>query len=146
MLQRFRTLVAVSAAAALCAGLAACSGASGAPEPGGSTLQPGVPVTGGRLSVVIPDAIDGRDPALAMQVSTFQLIREVTAPLLELSKDGSEVIPGLAASWAYDDTGTKLTLTLAKGATFSDGTPVTAKDVVFSVEQWKAGASYGPLY
>jgi peptide/nickel transport system substrate-binding protein len=36
---------------------------------------------------------------------------------------------GAAASWAYTDGGKTLTLTLRKGMSFSDGTPVTAADV-----------------
>jgi ABC-type transport system substrate-binding protein len=144
--ERIRTIVAAAAAATLCIGLAACSSADSTPEPAGSSAQPGVPVAGGSLTVVIPDAIDGWNPATALQISTYQLIREVTAPLLELSPDGTEVVPGLASAWDYDSTRTHLTLTIDPEAAFSDGTPVMAKDVVFSVEQWMAGESYGPLY
>ena len=39
------------------------------------------------------------------------------------------IVPELAESWAWDDTGTKLTLKLRSGVTWHDGKPFTAKDV-----------------
>jgi peptide/nickel transport system substrate-binding protein len=149
---RNRIRIAAVATALVTAGaLTGCSGTSGGASPhtggnGGSGAAAGTPVQGGTLNVVIPDSIDGWNPATAVQVSTYQLIREVEAPLLEVSADGKSVVPGLAASWKYDAAGTKLTLTLQPGAKFSDGKPVTPADVVFSVKQWQHGPSYGPLY
>lgn len=131
--------------------LAACgSGDDGtggsAGSPSGSTKDAGDPVAGGILTIAIPDTIDGWKPDSAVQLSTYQLLREVEAPLLEVSADGQEVAPGLASEWSYDATGTELTLTLQPGAGFSDGSPVTPADVVFSVDQWLAGDQYGALY
>ena len=39
------------------------------------------------------------------------------------------IMPELATSWAWDDTGTKLTFKLRQGVNFHDGKPFTAKDV-----------------
>jgi peptide/nickel transport system substrate-binding protein len=39
------------------------------------------------------------------------------------------VVPELAKSWAWDDSGTKLTFKLNEGVTWHDGKPFTAKDV-----------------
>ncbi len=44
-----------------------------------------------------------------------------------------EVVPGLADSWEISDDGKLYTFKLNKKATFSDGTPVRASDVVFSL-------------
>ncbi len=41
----------------------------------------------------------------------------------------STIIPELATSWAWDETGTKLTFKLRSGVTFHDGKPFTANDV-----------------
>ncbi len=122
--------------------LSACGG-DGSGTKGDDT---GSPVSGGSLTVAIPDTIDGWNPDAAVQVSTYQVMREVLSPLVEVSADGQEIVPGLAKEWSYDSTGTQLTMTLQEGAAFSDGTPVTAKDVVFSVQQWMAGTQYGALY
>ncbi len=42
------------------------------------------------------------------------------------------VRPALAESWTVDDGGKRVTFTLREGLTFSDGTPLTANDVVHS--------------
>jgi peptide/nickel transport system substrate-binding protein len=131
--------------------VAACS-ASGSSDdttsgtsPGAST-DAGDPVAGGSLTIAIPDTIDGWNPDSAVQVATYQLMREVEAPLLEVSPDGQDIVPGLASEWSYNKSGTKLTLTLQPKAAFSDGNPLTPADVVFSVQQWMTGAQYGALY
>jgi len=126
--------------------VAALTAACGSSSPGSPAEAAGGAVRGGTLTVAIPDTIDGWDPDSAVQLSTYQLIREVEAPLLEVSPDGQKIQPGLAASWSYDHPRTTLTLHLQPNAAFSDGTPVTAKDVVFSVRQWMSGQQYGALY
>ena len=47
----------------------------------------------------------------------------------------SEVIPGAAESWTISPDGKVYTFKLRSGATWSDGTPVTAADFVFSWER-----------
>ncbi len=44
----------------------------------------------------------------------------------------SEVIPGAAESWTVSGDGKVYTFKLRAGATWSDGSPVTAQDFVFS--------------
>ena len=43
--------------------------------------------------------------------------------------DAGDPIPGLAEEWEYNDDLTEFTFTLREGATFHDGTRVTASDV-----------------
>lgn len=126
--------------------LVSACGQSSATTDTSTTTDAGDPVAGGQLSVVIPDNIDGWKPDSAVQVSTYQILREVLAPLVEVSADGQSITPGLAKEWSLDDAGTRMTMSLQPDAGFSDGTPLTAKDVVFSVEQWLKGDQYGPLY
>ena len=102
--------------------------------------------SGGEATILIPDAIDGWDPAFAIQLSTWQILKEVSEPLLRISDDGSALEAGLASEWTYDPTAMTVTVTLQEGAAFSDGTPVTSADVAFSAELWKAGPLYGPSY
>ncbi|MEU1880977.1 ABC transporter substrate-binding protein [Streptosporangium sp. NPDC020072] len=55
-----------------------------------------------------------------------------------LTFDGSDVtkpVPSLADSYELSADGKKLTLKLHQGATFADGSPVTADDVVFSLNR-----------
>lgn len=143
---RIRRLLSTGMAVGTLGLLAACGGSSSSSTDAGDGETSGGPVAGGSLVVAIPDAIDGWNPDAAVQASTYQLIREVTAPLLEVSADGQEIAPGLASDWAYDKSGTKLTLTLQPNAAFSNGDAVMPEDVVFSIEQWLGGAQYGALY
>ncbi len=50
-----------------------------------------------------------------------------------------EILPGLAKEYKVDGTNS-ITLTMQDGVTFSDGTPCTAKDVVYSYEVGKKNA------
>jgi peptide/nickel transport system substrate-binding protein len=60
--------------------------------------------------------------------------------------DGQGVVPGLAESYTYDPATSTYTFKIRADAKFSDGTPLTADDVVFSVDTWKAGSGSGSYY
>lgn len=55
------------------------------------------------------------------------------ARLVRINQVTDEVEPWLAASWTRSDTGLAYTLKLRPDVTFSDGHPLTADDVVFSL-------------
>ena len=59
-----------------------------------------------------------------------QLIHE---PLVRVNHVTQALEPALAASWTVTDGGRLVRLTLRPDARFSDGSPVTAADVVFSL-------------
>ncbi len=54
--------------------------------------------------------------------------------LMRPSKDGTELEPGLAESWTVSPDGLEYTFTL-RDAKFANGDPVTAEDVVFSLQR-----------
>ena len=59
-----------------------------------------------------------------------------------------KIIPGTAESWTLSDDGTVYTFKLRADAKWSDGTPVTAEDFVFSykrVEDPKTAAKYANI-
>ena len=57
------------------------------------------------------------------------------APLITLTASGS-LAPGLAVSWKYTDKAlTTFQLSLRPGVKFSDGKPVTAADVIKSIDR-----------
>ena len=59
--------------------------------------------------------------------------------------DGDGLAPGLAEEWSYDDTTFTYSFTL-RDAKFSNGDPLTADDVVFSVDRWTSGEVSGSYY
>lgn len=54
------------------------------------------------------------------------------------SANPNQELPGLAASWSLNASGTRLTVHLQPGAKWSDGKPVTATDVTTSAAIWFA--------
>jgi peptide/nickel transport system substrate-binding protein len=60
--------------------------------------------------------------------------------LTRFGPDGS-VNPGLAESWEISEDGTTYTFTLRSGVTFHDGEPMTAEDVVFTLDRARAEGS-----
>ena len=58
---------------------------------------------------------------------------------------GDSYVPDLASAWTVDPTGRTWTFTLRPGATWQDGQPVTADDVVFTINTIKDPAYRGPL-
>lgn len=71
------------------------------------------------------------DPARATDAQGFTVIGLLHAGLVRLN-GALEVEPDLAESWVISDDGLTYTFTLREGAAFSDGSPITAADVVWS--------------
>lgn len=65
------------------------------------------------------------------------LMENVYQSLVQIDQSG-EIVPALAESWEISEDRTTYTFTLAEGATFSNGDPVTAEDVKFSYERVKS--------
>jgi peptide/nickel transport system substrate-binding protein len=63
------------------------------------------------------------------------LTQQMFDSLVEFNLDTYELEPGLAKSWEVSDDGTVYTFNLREGVTWSDGTPFTADDVIFTYEQ-----------
>lgn len=104
-----------------------------------------VPAYGGTLvegEVGSPQFIN---PLLAVSDADRDLSALVYAGLMGLSGSG-ELVPVLAESYAISDDGKTYTFTLREGAVFSDGAPVTADDVVFTVEKAQNAALKSPKY
>ncbi len=55
--------------------------------------------------------------------------------LIMSSEDGMTLKPGLATEWSLNDAGDLVTLKLRDGVKFSDGTPMTAEDVIWSLDR-----------
>jgi peptide/nickel transport system substrate-binding protein len=69
--------------------------------------------------------------------NNYALLYLIFDPLVKLASDETTVLPNLAESWTASDDAKSFTLKLADGITFSDGTPLTADDVVFTAT-WAA--------
>ena len=75
------------------------------------------------------------DPALATDMDSIQVVRQVFEGLVRLKNGGLDVEPWLAESWETDSTGRQWTFTLRPGIRFHDGTPCNAAAVAFSFQR-----------
>jgi ABC-type transport system substrate-binding protein len=82
------------------------------------------------LSLYCSDETDGESIRACIQIFDS---------LLSYKVGGVDVVPGLAESYSPNSDLTEWTFNLRKGVKFSDGTPLTAKDVVMTYAvQWDA--------
>lgn len=92
--------------------------------------------TAGNTSVTVGIAqeLDSLDPHKAVAAGSSEVLFNVFEGLMKPSPDG-EVVPALASDYKVSDDGLTYTFTLREGVTFHNGEPVTAEDVLYSLER-----------
>lgn len=78
------------------------------------------------------------DPALAHDTTSLLVIGQIFLGLTNYDSETGEIIPELATNWNVSNDGLKWTFQIRKGVTWTDGTPVTAHDVVYSMKRMLA--------
>ncbi|OSP08151.1 ABC transporter substrate-binding protein [Microbacterium sp. LEMMJ01] len=124
--RRITPVIALGAVALLA--LAGCSGGNSANTPESSQ---------GSDSLVIDTAfsIETADPGHTYDPTGNMIAKALYETLVDFEgSDVSTPVPGLA-SWEQNDEATEFTFTLEGDRVFSDGSPVEAKDVVFSLQR-----------
>ena len=102
------------------------------------TIEPAAPYREGTL---------GRPVSVSPLAARTQVDRDLVAltfsGLVKLGPDGI-LIPDLAARWTTDETGKSWTFSLRPDARWHDGEPVTAQDVVFTINVLRDPTYTGP--
>ncbi|MGW0856848.1 ABC transporter substrate-binding protein [Streptomyces sp. NPDC002690] len=124
-------LLAASGALAACAPQPAGSG-DGESASGSTGKAQGADATIDRLTLALPASLSSLDVGRESGVLNYLVAVLAQESLLSVSPSG-ELGPGLASAWKQPDP-TTYVYTLRRGVVFSDGTPLTADDVVASVE------------
>ena len=75
------------------------------------------------------------DPVLNDANVDIWVMNNFYETLINPTRDGLGLQPGLATEWSVNAAGDMVTLTLREGVKFSDGTPMTAEDVVWSLDR-----------
>jgi peptide/nickel transport system substrate-binding protein len=114
-------LVAVVALVAL----AAVTAAAAADEDGDKVV----------FTVGLVNDYDTLNPVVGVEVPDYEVWNLQYATLTDKAADDFATIPGLAESWEASDDGLTYTYTLREGLTWSDGTPLTAEDVAYTVNR-----------
>ncbi|MFC4116270.1 ABC transporter substrate-binding protein [Nonomuraea zeae] len=123
---------AAAALTALALLAAACGGTDG-----------GTAATGGTFTFALPADPGALDPAMGVLSVTNTVLSLAYDPLVHYSAAG-KIVPGLAETWQVKPD--SVTFTLRKGATCSDGAPLTASDVAASVNHIADPATKSPVY
>lgn len=119
-------LSACTAPAAAPSAAAPAAGEAAAPAEAASTDS-------STLVIGITEDTVSLDPARAYETLPTIVHKAIYETLVTFPPDRvDEIIPGLAESWTISDDGLTYTFKLRADATFSDGSPVKASDVVFS--------------
>ena len=88
-----------------------------------------------RMTIGVVGDIGSIDPAEGTSGVAREIWRLQYRTPTELSVDSLSPVPGIAESWTVSADRREVTYTIASGATWSDGTPVTADDVVYSLDR-----------
>jgi peptide/nickel transport system substrate-binding protein len=88
------------------------------------------------LVIGMPTDVPIFDTHKATGLHNGSVLNQVSEPLVGLSTKG-EVIPYLLESWEQSKDGRSWTLRLRKGVRFTDGTPVNAEAVKFSIDRFR---------
>lgn len=89
---------------------------------------------GNALRMYSPDDPETLDPALVQDMTSHRFVGLLFSGLVTLDSN-LEVIPDLASNWDIDETGTIYTFYLRPEARFHNGQPVTAEDVIYSIDR-----------
>jgi peptide/nickel transport system substrate-binding protein len=90
------------------------------------------PVYGGRLVVALRSEPKTLNPVTANDISSREVVGQMTADLIHINRSTQLSEPGLAKSWKVSSDGRRYILELRHDLHFSDGAPLDADDVVFS--------------
>ncbi|HEU5270822.1 MAG TPA: ABC transporter substrate-binding protein [Jatrophihabitans sp.] len=124
---RVRTLAACGAAIIATGALAACGGGSSSSKSGS---------TGDSLVVESSFNLKTSDPGRMFEPTGLLIDRAMYDTLLTFANgDMTKPVPDLATSYTASPDAKTYTFTLRQDAKFSDGTPVTSADVVFSLNR-----------
>jgi peptide/nickel transport system substrate-binding protein len=129
---RHRSRLVAAGIAALAVLAAGCGSSGNAPNAGsaGKTVD----------TLVIANAVkvDTLDPEANSVNESIWLDQNLYSRLLQPNATGTGLLPDLASSWAISSSGLTYTFHLRTDARFSNGSPVTAADVVYSINRSRA--------
>ena len=103
------------------------------------------PKKGGTLVMAIQQTPRHLNPAVQSGTATGQPGTQLFAAPLRYD-EGWNPQPYLAESWEIAADELSVTLNLVKNATFHDGTPITSKDVAFSIDTVKANHPFKSMF
>ena len=132
----------LAATAALALALSACASSSSG-SAGASGGSAAAAVSGGTYNIGLITPTGGINPLTTTQYDTMFAVGLASAQLVNTTGSG-QLKPQLAASWKESADKLSWTFTLRPGLKFSNGQPLTAKDVVATFDSILSPSSQSP--
>jgi peptide/nickel transport system substrate-binding protein len=124
--------------------LAGCASGTGASSGAGSGASgSSKPVDGGNLVIDRSNDAVSMNKTTTFDNSSIYVMEQIMEPLFTVSNDGKTVEPWLATGYTVSANKLTYTIKLRSGVKFSNGQPLTAADVKFSLDQNTASGSAG---
>lgn len=99
-----------------------------------------LPQRSGTLKVANLSEPNFIDPAYALEVEEFAVVRNVYDGLLQWNAVESQLMPALATSWSSNANATEWTFNLRPGVTFQDGTPFNSSTMKATLSHYLPGS------
>jgi peptide/nickel transport system substrate-binding protein len=87
------------------------------------------------LRVGTPQDLDSPNPTVGVLVPSYEVWNLQYATLTDKAADDFHNIPGLAESWKASNNGRTYTYKLREGLKWSDGNPLTAEDIAYTINR-----------
>src|SRR5439155_5317031 len=97
-----------------------------------ASVQAGGSAAGGTLVMARASDVFNFDPSNAPDQESISTVLEIYDRVTTFGPQG-QIRPGLATSWTFSKDHKSVVFNLRKGVRFSDGSPLTAADVAFSI-------------
>lgn len=139
-MHRVRTVLALVAAVAIALLASGCGGGNDS-----SVGSEAAAKKGGTLSVALRGEVETLDPLKALNISDAHVLYQIVEPLFKTNEAG-EVEPLLVTDAKQSSDHLTWTFELRKGLEFSTGDPVSADDVVFSLDQVRKSVNWSGMF
>ncbi|MEZ5226537.1 MAG: ABC transporter substrate-binding protein [Acidimicrobiales bacterium] len=87
------------------------------------------------LTIGVTQDLDSPNVTAGYLVSSYEVWNLQYAALTDKTADDLTIAPGLAESWDVSDDGQTVTYHLREGLVWSDGEPLTADDVAYTINR-----------
>lgn len=128
--------------------LGGCAGpATEAPQTEMESEQAQEPSGEDRLVIALDYSdISSLDPVVPDDNSAIWSVLNIYDQMFRVTPDGKSVEPDMVTDYTVSDDGLTYTFNLRNGVLFSDGSPVTPEDVVFSMQRMIVSENWGFLF
>ncbi len=87
------------------------------------------------MRIPLENALDTVDPGLSTTPDSYEVIEQLFLGLTDLEPGTYDAVPELAENWTVSEDGRMYQFHLRADITWTDGTPVTAHDVVWTLQR-----------